>query len=328
MTIESSVHLYFHSPCFDGAVSAALASDFLERVKGASSVTLHGVNYNLRKRWLTNALRRPCAVVDFLYHPDVDLWADHHPTAFLNSEVRRDYENRQNAEIFYDSQATSCAILLWQRWAPQIGEPGIRYEELVQWADKIDSARYASVEEAVMLKAPALKINLALGTSRDRMFSHRLVHLFRDKTLEEVAADPEVRKEYERGWQLQQRGMEKLRGAIELNKDGIAIFDMEANGLMLNRYAPFHFFPRARYSAGIVRVGGNAKVTSMRNPWMEFPSAPLGELCVPLGGGGHRRVGSILVNDRDPKPVLQALLGGISGWEHENRQRAASRVTA
>lgn len=317
--IGNIVHLYFHSPCFDGIVSAAIASDYLELVRDYSEVLLHSVNYHLKDRWLATKLDRPCAIVDFLYHTSADFWADHHPTAFLDDETKRHYENRSSTNIFYDSQASSCSVLIWRQWgttmSPRLNHS--HYDELVQWADRIDSARYESVEETISLKQPALQINLVLAVSQDKAFSQHLVHLFREYSLDEVAAKPEVRMEFEKGLTLHQRGMQRLKESIQQNEKGIVIFDVNGNGVLINRYAPFYFYPQARYSAGIVRTGGKAKLTSMRNPWFEFPCAPLGQLCVSLGGGGHQRVGSILIKDQEPKKVLSRLLEGIDAWERK-----------
>jgi len=310
-----AIRLHFHAPCFDGAVSAALAGTYLERVRGYREVALQGVNYDLRDGWLKSELPRPCAIVDFLYHPSADFWADHHPTAFLTPEARLDYESRHSPDLFYDREATSCALLIWRKWGAELSPLNLHFEELVHWADRVDSARYASVEEAVALELPALQINLALGTAGTEAFSRRLVGLFRELPIEEVNALPEVRNEFEKGWALQQLGMERLAKAVWLTANGIVAFDVDGRDVKVNRYAPFHFYPDARYSAGIARGTERASITTMRNPWREFPSAPLGEICAKFGGGGHRRVGSIVVKEGDPKIVLAGLLKSIEEWE-------------
>src|SRR6266404_8037887 len=158
--MAQAVHVYFHSPCFDGAVSAAIASDYLEHVRGYSKTYLHGVNYEIRTRWLTTRLQRNSAVVDFLYHPQAILWADHHSTAFLNADVKRDYERRREPDIIYDKAASSCAKLLYSRWRRSLGRLLTHYREPVFWADRIDSARYESIGAATRFRAPALQINL------------------------------------------------------------------------------------------------------------------------------------------------------------------------
>ena len=66
--------LYFHSACFDGLVSAVLAWVFLE-TKDWQFQGFIPVNYDVRTMWLSDPLKTPAAVVDFLYHPDADFWA-------------------------------------------------------------------------------------------------------------------------------------------------------------------------------------------------------------------------------------------------------------
>ena len=321
--IKDRVHLYFHSPCFDGTVSAVLASIYLKQVKRYSEVLLHCVNYHLKDRWLATDLEHPCAVVDFLYHTAADFWVDHHPTTFLNDEIRCHYESRRGPNIFYDSQAASCAILIWRTWGTMFPEQFTNYEELVQWADRIDSARYDSVEEVISLKASPLQINLALAVSQKETFSKNLVHLLCKHSLKKVATMPKVQTEFEKGWTLHQQGLRRLKAALSLTEDKIAVFDVNGDDVLINRYAPFYFYPQARYSAGIVRTGNKAKLTAMRNPWLEFSCAPLGQLCVPLGGGGHQRVGSIIIKDQNPQMVLSKLLESIIAWEHKQSMEVA-----
>lgn len=310
------VHLYFHSPCFDGIVSAAIASDYLEQIKGFPQTQLHAVNYDLRDEWLGTNLIRPAAIVDFLYHPGADFWADHHPTAFLNDDTRRDYERARGPDIFYDRSASSCAVLIWKYWGRTLPRPAPHYEDLVEWADRIDSARYESVDETDALEAPALQISLAMSMYRGDAFSQHLVWLFRTHSLAEVAARPEVQTAFIRGRELRRHGQERLVENIGLTDKGIAVFDVKADDVLVNRYGPFIAYPDARYSAGIVRARDEAKIITMRNPWLEFPSAPLGEFCVKLGGGGHQRVGSVLVKNRDASELLSRLLEMITAYEN------------
>jgi len=312
------IHLYYHSPCFDGAASAAIASTYFQEQLAHDRTELHGVNYELKADWLDSQLSAPAAVLDFLYHPKADFWFDHHATTFVNDRALRDYEFRRGPERVYDRDATSCTLLIWRHWGAKLQEVP-HFEPLVRWADRIDSARYDSVEEAVTLQAPALKINLALGTSDDPTFSQRLVRLFQRYSLAEVADVPEVRAAYESGWKLQQRGLERLKVSLHEGPEGIVMFDVDGNDVMVNRYAPFYLRPGARYSAGVIRRRETAKLTTMRNPWMEFPSAPLGEICAPLGGGGHRRVASIVLRDRDPREVLERLVNAVASWEEDSR---------
>ncbi len=285
--------LYFHSPCFDGIVSAVLAWDFLGAHQGWSDPALHAVNYDLRESWLSAPLTQPAAVVDFLYHPDASFWADHHQTAFLTEVVRQHFEARRSPELAYDESSDSCAGLLWEHLFQAFGHRNTNYTELVTWAEKIDAARYASVEEALSSTAPALRLSLGLAMGCAGGYCEGLVRALRQKPLVEVAELSEARDRFEHVRTLTQVGLDRFKRSARLEDDGIVVFDVDATDAIASRYAPYHFFPEARYSVGIVRFADTAKITAMRNPWREFPSVPLGRIASRLGGGGHHRIGSI-----------------------------------
>ena len=318
--------LYFHSPCFDGVASAVLTWDFLEERQGWETPVFRPVGYDIRQTWLEKPLGQPAAVVDFLYHPDARFWADHHLTTFLTTTAREDFQRPVGTDrlLIYDQHAASCAGLLWRRLAHDFGHQNPRYAELVQWAEKIDAARYASVEEAITSSAPALRLSLGFALGDTERYVETLVRELRNKPLEVVADLPEPRNRFKRARDLVELGLDHFKRSAHLETDGIVIFDVDGQGAIVSRYAPYRFFPDARYSAGIVRWPGGARITAMRNPWREFPSVPLGRLAEALGGGGHERVGSIVVSgDRvaEAPSILARLVGGIREAERNASRR-------
>ena len=118
------------------------------------------------------------------------------------------------------------------------------------------------------------------------------------------------------------QGLDRFATHVSL-KDGIAVFDVDCQDVMVSRYAPYHFYPEARYSIGILRYKDGAKITAMRNPWKDFPSVPLGKLFEEHGGGGHRRVGSVLLRGEQlehSQTVLDELLRQIATADREADQ--------
>jgi len=291
----NGAHLYFHSPCFDGIVSCVLTWDFLESCQDWSVGEIHSVNYDSKATWLSISLSSKSAVVDFLYHPDAQFWADHHGTTFLNEEVKRDFEGRANRWLVYDERSGSCARLLWNHFANAFGYRNLRYENLVKWADRIDSARYMSVKEAIFGTKPALRINLSLAERDGQEYCSNLVKLLKWETLDDVAALPEVKARSEHAESLIRSGMDRFAKGSRLERDGIAVFDVDSTDVIVSRYAPYYLFPEARYSVGIVTSPDGASIKAMRNPWLEFPSVPLGEIFRRFGGGGHQRVGALVL---------------------------------
>lgn len=320
-------HLYFHSPCFDGIVSAVLAWDFLESRHEWGPLILHSVNYDLRESWLTSSPQMPCAIVDFLYHPQAEFWCDHHLTTFLDEATRRDFERRASQKLVYDDRAGSCAGLLWNHLAKAFSHRSDRYAELVRWADKIDSAHYESVHEAILSHAPAMMISLGLALKGRQGYCEELVSALRYKTMDQVADLPEVRTRFEKGQSLVQAGLHRFKEAARLESDEIVVFDVDGRGEIINRYAPFYFFPDVQYSAGVVRWEGGAKVTVMRNPWRDFESVHLGKICEKLGGGGHQRVGSIVLQGERAAQAPDLLDRILSEIRNERKGVGGGRLT-
>ncbi len=292
--------LYLHFPCFDGLVSAVLASDFLEQNGWKFNRRFCPVNYHLRPTWISSHLRPPCAVVDFLYHSDAQFWADHHSTTFLSGEMRAEYESRKSLWVQYDSQVGSCALLLWKNLSSWFVSKHSNYQEMVYWADKIDSARYLNVQEAILGDSPALKIYRSLILRSDTEFCVLLIRALRRKSLAEVARLPEILNKSEEVRSLNEAGLKRFRNYAHLEFGDIVVFDLDASpNDIVSRYAPFYFFPKARYSIGMTRREGTAKITAMRNPWLEFESVPLGAIFERYGGGGHQRVASVILTKMD-----------------------------
>lgn len=303
-----SASLYFHYPCFDGLVSAVLAWDFLERTENWRIVRFCPVNYEIRDKWIATELNAPCAIVDFLYHPQASFWADHHLTTFLTKEARADFARRQAQRwLFLDDQANSCAGLLWNRLRSSIPDAA-RYEEMVSWADKIDSASYSSVLEAILGDAPALRINRSLMLRNGADYARLLLRHLRTGDLHDVAQLAAVRTRYDEVQRRTTAGLRQVEKHVALHDGEIAIFDIRTNDdEIISRYAPYYFFPDARYSIGIVRSPSGARVTAMRNPWRAFESVSLGNILEGFGGGGHQRVASVLVTAENAERVQQVV---------------------
>jgi len=319
--------LYFHSPCFDGIASSVLTLDFLETSQNWRFEKLCAVNYDSRIDWLSSKRRKPFAVVDFLYHPDADFWADHHQTSFLKPSLKQHFEEQNNRYHIYNSKSGSCAKLLWRSLALRFNHQNRRFTDLVKWADKIDSARYSSVEEAIIGPYPALNINRSLVITKDPNYPAWLVTQLRKQTLDQVGRLPEVVGKSDEAKTLIEAGLDRLSHTVRLDGTDIAVFDVDSSDVLINRYSPYRFFPEARYSLGIVRMPDSIKITAMRNPWLQFPSVYLGKVFERFGGGGHRRVGSLLLRGADvsdAEGVMKRLVREIRKEEAGNKKSVAA----
>jgi hypothetical protein len=297
-------HVYFHAPCFDGVVSAVFAMELLRW----EDPYLHPTGYEVRAHWLEDRLEAPTAVVDFLFHPRAIFWADHHRTTFLNEIAARYHSEHPRPEWIFDPAAGSCAALLFRSF-PQLAH----HEQLARWADKIDAARYESVNEAIFGTSPALLISKGLAVGDGYTNSTELVRRLSRRPLASVAADRDVRERFERVQRDAEHALREFDRHARLEAGDIIVADLESDA-GTNRYAPYHQFPGARYSVVLFRTSSGAKITAMRNPWREFASVPLGNIFERYGGGGHDRVASLLVppeRDADANVLLRAIVDDL-----------------
>ena len=283
--------VYFHSRCFDGVVSSVIAADFLEKHAGWSAFDFRAVDYSLGKRWTSERLPEHSAVVDFLFHPGAEFWADHHPTTFLHGAPEG--ESHAKPWRYFDGTAPSCARLLLDA-LPAAFQRTARHEELASWADRTDAARYSSVEEALFSSEPAMLVHAALGVRAGHELAPTLIHSLREQALAQVACRPEVQALAREARERLDGAVAQIRSALQRLPGEVALIDVsdlpDAPGA---RYAPYVVWPSARYSVMVARSERGAKITAMRNPWRDFKSVHLGHLMADFGGGGHERVGAL-----------------------------------
>jgi hypothetical protein len=318
--LRKDATLYVHFPCFDGVVSGVLSILFLSKSLHWRFRTIHPVNYSQQDDWSHLQLPRRSAVVDFLYHPQADFWADHHSTTFCSELMKADFEAHGHEFRFYDSRAGSCAMLLWQQLGAFLG-PDPRLEEMARWADKIDSASYASVEEAIFSLHPAMVVSRSLAVDADGEYCRFLITLLQKSNLEEAAQTSQVQKRFITAKTLTDAGLDRVGKSISL-RGNVAFFEANSEGVMMNRYAPYCFYPHASYSVGVVHSKSGTKITAMRNPWLNFESAHLGQFMRKFGGGGHQRVGSVILpnaTNSQVSEIVPELLHELNASERETR---------
>jgi len=314
--------LYFHYPCFDGLVSAVLASEFLENHENWHIGNFQPVDYTLRDSWLSSELKRPCAIVDFLYHPQADFWADHHQTSILTKAAEEDFHRRKDTFcLLFDARARSCASLLYRHLRRSLTDKP-HFKEMAAWAEKIDSAAYSSVEEAILGDAPALRIARTLSAEDETgaEYAEFLLHELRDHDLSYVAALDEVKSREDRVRRSILNGLESVKTRLRLEAGEVAVFDARPRGdQVISRYAPYYFEPKARYSIAVVRSPGGIRITAMRNPWRRFRSIPLGRAFAKFGGGGHERVGAVQLSAGHRNRVRDVVKSLLSEMQHRAR---------
>jgi len=292
------VRVFYHDKCFDGASSAALFSRFYrERIRTdvdfVYSGLLHRAGALFDERQFDGDEN---AIVDFKYSssPKITWWFDHHESAFLSAADAAHFEHDESNCKFYDPAFKSCTSFIAMIAQKRFGFDPRPVAELVEWTDVVDGAMYSDAKAAVEMKAPAMKLTMAIESSSDHAFVKKLIPLLAYKPLGEILQEPFVAAVLPPLLERHQKSIEILRQRSE-ERDGTIFFDitdLELEGY--NKFVPYYLHPGSIYSVGLSKSSFRVKVSVGSNPWAKRePTVNLAKVCERYGGGGHARVGAI-----------------------------------
>jgi hypothetical protein len=292
------VRVFYHDKCFDGACSAALFSRFYrERIRGDVDFHYSGLLHRAGALFDEKQFDGDeNAIVDFKYSssPEITWWFDHHESAFLSSADAAHFEQDQSNRKFYDPAFKSCTSFIAMIAKERFGFDEMPVAELVKWADIVDGAMYEDAKSAVEMKAPAMKLTMAIEAASDRDFVKKLIALLAYKPLASLLDEPFVAAVLPPLLDRHERSVGILRQRTE-EKDGTIFFDitdLELEGY--NKFIPYYLHPDSIYSIGLSKSSFRVKVSVGSNPWSKRePTVNLAKVCERYGGGGHARVGAI-----------------------------------
>lgn len=292
-----SFSIYFHRD-FDGICSAAVFSACARAMNPPITPTEYvPVDYDLRKSWLERRLNTPCAIVDFLYHPDADWWFDHHETTF----IRRDWELSYHSDSrhVWCTSYKSCPRLILDSVSDAQLRRRLdgRFSEYLDWCDLIDSASYQSPIQAVEWREPALQINATLSQNATPEYLEYLIESFGKLSISQVANLSEVRIRYDKAQAWQTEAISYIRRIANLNND-VAFIDLAGHPNLFHRYAAYYLWPELKFQVALYKVGERYKVTVGSNPWRRFEGPDLSAICERYLGGGHPTVAGIMTSSR------------------------------
>lgn len=292
------VKVFYHDKCFDGACSAALFARFYqERIREDADFVFSGLLH--RAGALFDEAKfdgDENAIVDFKYSssPKITWWFDHHESAFLTPEDASHFEQDQSNRKFYDPAFRSCTKFLATVAEQRFGFTPEPVAELIEWADIIDGALYHDAQSAVGMKAPAMKLTMAIEAAKDPGFVARLIPFLAKKPLGEILNEPFVAELLPGLMERHQHSIDIMRQRTEF-KDGTIFFDVTDQDLEgYNKFVPYYLHPQSIYSVGLSKSSFRTKVSVGSNPWAQDDRlVNLAKICERYGGGGHARVGAI-----------------------------------
>src|SRR5499433_4206489 len=188
----------YHDSCFDGAASAAVFSRFyLEQVSPGAELSYEGLAHQAGGRPIDEAVftGEVNAIVDFRYSQSDRLtwWFDHHRSAFQQPGDEEHFRRDQSGRKFHDPTRKSCTKFLAEIAAQRFGFDPSPLSELIEWAEIIDGAQFASPRMAVELAEPALQLMTVLEANRDPQYIPRIIREMQQTSLSKLASQPHVR---------------------------------------------------------------------------------------------------------------------------------------
>ncbi len=288
---------------FDGMVSAAVLAHALRTVRDEENIRIESVNYDQRAGWATFSEGQRFAVVDFHFHPRAEYWFDHHPTTFLDEDLRAQYE--LNDRWNWDEASPSCPPLILrhaeQRWGYTVPD---RFRDMAVWSDIIDAARFESVDQALFGEEPALRLMRSLTVAPSFSWIDELADYLIDGELDELAEREDVERAYERAARNRDKALRQFPPCVRSIDRDVLLYDASSNKIRRERFAAFYHNPKIRYAVGVIPTRGGFHVSAGENPWNK-PSDGLhvGEIMETYGGGGHRAVGG--AGGRDLEHALE-----------------------
>lgn len=292
------VRVFYHDKCFDGAASAALFSRFYrERVRSDVEFLYSGLLHRAGALFNEKDFDGDeNAIVDFKYSssPKITWWFDHHESAFLTPADATHFEQDQSNRKFYDPAFKSCTSFIAMIAEQRFGFDSHPVVELVKWTDIVDGAMYEDAKSAVEMKAPAMKLTMAIEASPEPDFVKKLIPLLAYRPLGEILQEPFVASVLPPLLERHRRSIDIL-GERTSESDGTIFFDITDQDLEgYNKFVPYYLHPDSIYSVGLSKSSFRVKVSVGSNPWSKRePTVNLAKVCERYGGGGHARVGAI-----------------------------------
>jgi len=288
-----------HGHCFDGLVSAAMFTYMRNRLDDKSlRFTYKSCGYGpnmqvVPDRWLKG---KENAIVDFRYTPSERLtwYFDHHPTAFANDEQRD--QALQKKRVHFDVGYGSCTKLIADVGARVYGVDFTRYEDLVAWADRIDSASFETAADAVDRSGPVMQLAAVVEQHGDGDLYQHLAPRLVVEPVEELAQSAYVQSRWKVLADKQQKTRDRIESKLERCGD-VAFVDLHDAPLIgSGKFVAYAVAPECRYAVSLIRMKKHLKISVGYNPWADEERAhDIAAICQRHGGGGHAVVGAFSV---------------------------------
>lgn len=305
----TSIRIFFHDQCFDGATSAALLGQYFRQTQGESlEIDYWGMAHSSGDPFAGVPWDADInACVDFRYSPDPRMhwWFDHHQSAFQPPALREHFEAHRSKTKFFDPHARSCSLyayrILTEELGFQLDDPEGHWRDVLEWADRIDGAVFSSAREIVEREAPALQLMTWLRHNRDGEKMAMTIETLGRRSMLDVIALPWIAEELPALLRAHRESVAVIEKRL-VRRGAVATYDLSEDDVVApSGFAVYMLEPQATYSVGLTCAPGVGPSISVGcNPWSRQPAVKnIADICERHGGGGHPNVGGIQVPDGD-----------------------------
>ncbi len=295
-----------HGHCFDGLCSAVVFSSLLQHLEGSQlAFSYRSCGYGVNQQTAAEEHLKGDinAILDYRFTPSERLhwYFDHHRTAFADTAARAYFEQRAatSDHFVYDAATTSCTKLIYQT---AIERFGLRadFDELVKWADLVDSASFENAAAAIEKSDPIMRLVSVVEHYGNDAFITQLVAQLLTQPLAQVAASSEIQRRYAPLGKRHDRFVDVVRKKAK--KQGRVVYvDLTEKPLeMIGKFVTYALFPESVYSVVVAKLAHGFKISVGYNPWCgHLLDTDISSICARYGGGGHSVVGGISVAEED-----------------------------
>jgi hypothetical protein len=296
-----------HGHCFDGLCSAALFTRLYRHLAGAEGATFsyHAAGYGPGQNGVDpNVLKGDVnAILDFRFSalPQLTWYFDHHVSAFVSADDRAAYERAAQAgeaagqrRMFHDGAYSSATKLIADIGRERFGLDPAPSEDIVRWADMIDSAAFPSARMAVERREPELRLMTVVEHLADDAFLTRMVPRLLAEPLAAVARSRDVEDAYEPLGRAHEAFVHLVEERAEVMGD-VVVVDLSDRVIdVAGKFVTYALHPESAYSVLLSRSKSKCKISIGYNPWSPVPRRHnIAAICERYGGGGHPVVGAI-----------------------------------
>lgn len=306
-----SIHILHHGQCFDGAASAALFWAFY-RQKMTCSQRVHFIAKDHRPGDPYEEQDFACdvaAIVDFRYsqYHNLQWFFDHHRSAFQQPGDREHFNANQNGQKFHDDGALSCAGYIAQIARDRFACDLSCHQELIEWANRIDSANFPDPQMPVALKEAPLQLMTFVECNHQQELIAPFIHDLLEKPMKVHAQADYVRQVLRPYLEQHYADIDLIRRKSQVTNGVLHLNLLDQPSRTFNKFIPYYHHPNIRYVVSMNRAQSqHIKLTVGFNPWLPEQERKhnLADLLEPFGGGGHPYVaGSTFPKDREEDAI-------------------------